>query len=132
MEEQVKKAIGVIMTDTNVRILSMKDIGYTYGVIINTLCRDMKKDTQKVRGEMLIMLKDFTVNVNSELIKFCRIDDSSYEASISINNMMLRTAREIHRNFDNSDRMFTDLKVRCLVGDLKKVLELKQYIKLRK
>ncbi len=127
MQEQINKADGVTLNDTNNRILAKKSEGYVLGVIINTLCKDMENDTELVRAGMLKELNDFSLNVKTDLVKYVRCNEESYDASIRLKERIGSVATKITQTFDKSNKMFVDLKVRCSVNSLRHVMELKKY-----
>ncbi len=130
MASGTEQANGVVLGDTNNRILARKTNDYVRSVIINTLCKDMKNDTSLVREDMLTMLKDFELNVKSDLTIYIRVDERSYDASIRMRETVRRFAIKVFDEFDKSERSGTDLKIRLTIDAYSHVMELKAYAKL--
>lgn len=127
METQIERAGKMVLEDTNVRILSHKEIDFCYGVYINTICKDLKNDTPQMRIDLLLVLRDFNKNISYDIMKYLK-GDNKYEASISMRLHVSRLATKICQNHNKNSSLFTDIKVRCVIENCRHLIELKEYI----
>lgn len=127
---QIERAKGVILKNTSDMLLSRKEIGYVYGVIINQLCLDLNNDTEEIRIELLYVMKDLELNISFDMKKYINDSSKRYESSISMRNNVIRLSTKIHNQFDKSKGFFSKIKVQCTLGNFRHILELKEYLKI--